>query len=183
MKKILLLIVLLAGMSSFSQKNEKFKSGVKIIEKEKIKEYKKPKSILFIFKGHTHSIHYFLDLKKRIRKDFKKRMKKEFKHFKLNFNYDLNAEKPFKFDLKKIPSKKYNKNEYESICYISLSDLKGWDNELIEKRKQNYNLNIELKTTNLDSLITLKLNVNTYYTIVTENRNSSKLIYKTIMEN
>jgi|TARA_B110000914_G_C15517756_1_gene474795 hypothetical protein len=183
MKKILLLVVLLAGMSSFSQKNEKFKSGVKIIDNEKIKEYKKPKSILFIFKGHTHSINYFLDLKKRIRKDFKKKMKKEFKNFKLNFNYDLNAEKPFESDLKNIPSKKYNKNDYETICYISLSYFKGWDNELIEKRKLNYNLNIELKTINLDPLITLKLNVNSYYTILTENRNSSKLIYKTIMEN
>ncbi len=183
MKRILLLIILLIGINGFSQKSGKFKPGVKIIENEKIEKYKKPNSILFIFKGHTHSINYFLDLKKKIRKTFKKKMKKEFKHFKLNFNYDLNAKKPFKFDLDKIPSKKYNKKEYESVCHISISDFRGWDNQLIKNRKQNYNLNVELKDINSNQLITLKLNVNTYYTILTQNKNSSKLIYKTIIEN
>ena len=135
MKRILLLIILLFSLNTFSQNSGKFEAGVKIIENEKIEGYKKPKSILFIFKGHTHSINYFLDLKKRIRKTFKKKMKKYFKNFKLNFNYDLNAEKPFESDLKNIPSKKYNKKEYESICQISLSDFKGWDNHLLKKKK------------------------------------------------
>jgi hypothetical protein len=179
MKRILFLMILLLSLNTFSQKNEKFKPGVKIIDKEKIEEYKNPKSILFIFKGHTHSINYFLDLKKRIRKTFKKKIKKG---FKLNFNFNLNAESPFKSDLNKIPSKKYNEKEYESICQISISDFKGWDNHLLEKRKQNYNLNVELKDANSNLLISLKLNVNSYYTIITQNKKSSKLIYKTIME-
>ena len=179
MKRILFLMILLLSLNTFSQKNEKFKPGVKIIDKEKIEEYKNPKSILFIFKGHTHSINYFLDLKKRIRKTFKKKMKKG---FKLNFNFNLSAESPFKSDLNKIPSKKYNEKEYESICQISISDFKSWDNHLLEKRKQNYNLNVELKDANSNLLISLKLNVNSYYTIITQNKKSSKLIYKTIME-
>jgi len=183
MTRILLLIILLIGLNTFSQNNGKFKSGVKIIENKKIEEYKNPRSILFIFKGHTHSINYFLDLKKRIKKIFKKKMKKGFKDFKLNFNYDLNAEKSFKSDLDNIPSKKYNKKEYESICHISISDFKSWDNYSIEKRKQNYNLNIELKDINSALLITLKLNVNTYFSILTQNKKSSKLIYEMIMEN
>ena len=182
MKRILLLIILLLSLNTFSQKNKKFEPGVKIIENQKIEEYKNPKSILFIFKGHTHSINYFLDLKKRIRKTFKKKMKKEFKDFKVNFNYDLNAKKPFKSDLEKIPSKKYNEKEYESICQISISDFKGWDYHLSKKRKQNYNLNIELKDINSSLLIAFKLNVSSYYTIVTQNKKSGKLIYKTIME-
>lgn len=182
MKRLLILTILLFGLNTFSQNTKKFKPGVKIIESEKIEEYKKPKSILFIFKGHTHSINYFLDLKKRIQKTFKKKMKTDFKDLKLNFNYELNAKNSFKFDLDNIPTKKYNENEYESICHISISDFKGWDNDLSKKRKQNYNLNIELKDINSIELIKLKLNVNSYYTILTQNKNSSKLIYETIME-
>ena len=70
MKRILLLIIILFSLNTFSQNSEKFEPGVKIIENEKIEEYKNPKSILFIFKGHTHSINYFLDLKKKNTKDF-----------------------------------------------------------------------------------------------------------------
>jgi hypothetical protein len=184
MKRILFLMILLLGLNTFSQKNEKFKPGVKIINKEKIEEYKNPKSILFIFKGHTHSINYFLDLKKRIRKTFKKKMKKGFKDFKLNFNFSLNAESPFKSDLNKIPSKKYNEKRYESICQISISDFKAWDNHLeINKRKQNYNLNLVFKQNKTkDKKGILKINVNSYDTILTQNKNSSKLIYQAITE-
>ena len=109
-------------------------------------------------------------------------MKKDFKNLKLNFNYDLNANNSLKSDLDNIPSKKYNEKEYESTCHISISDFEGWDNHLLEKRKQNYNLNIELKNINSIKLITLKLNVNSYYTILTQNKNSSKLIYETLIE-
>jgi len=183
MKRIFLILLLLNGLNSFSQNIEKFKSGVKITENEKISEYIAPSSILFVFEGHTHMINNFLDLKKRIRKAFKKKMKKEFRNFKLDFNYNLSAEKPFKSDLSNIPSKKYNEKEYQAICYITLSDFKGWDNHLLEKRTQNYNLNIELKDINFNNLMKLKLNVNSYYTIASQNKNSSKIIYKAIMEN
>jgi hypothetical protein len=183
MKKMFLLIVSLISLTISSQNNKKFNPGVKLIENKKIESYKSPKSILFIFKGDTHLINYYLDLKKRIRKTFKKKMKKDFKNFKLNFNYNLTSKNPYKFDLENIPSKNYSKNKYESICYISMSDFKGWDNNLLEKRKQNYNLNIELTGLNSIQLMTFILNVNSYFTIITQNKNSSKLIYKTLMEN
>ena len=182
MKRILLLIILLLSLNTFSQKSKKFEPGIIIIKNQKIEDYKNPKSILFIFKGHTHFINYFLDLKKRIQKTFKKKMKKELKDFKIDFNYDLNAKKPFKSDLDNIPSKKYNEKEYESICAISISYSEDLDNHFLEKRKLNYNLNIELKDVNSNLLIDFKLNVNSYYTILTQNKKSSKLIYKAIME-
>ena len=56
------------------------------------------------------------------------------------------------------------------------------DYHLSKKRKQNYNLNIELIDINSSLLIAFKLNVSSYYTIVTQNKKSGKLIYKTIME-
>lgn len=183
MKRIFLLILLVNGLSSFSQNIGKFKVGVKITENEKISEYIVPSSILFVFEGDTHLINNFLNLKKRIRATFKKKMKKNFRNFKLDFNYNLSSEKPFKSDLSKIPSKKYDEKEYQAICYVTLSDFKGWDNHLIEKRKQNYNLNIELEDVNFNKLMKLKLNVNSYYTIATQNKKSSKIIYQAIMEN
>lgn len=179
--RIILLIILICSLNAFSQNSENFETGVKIIENKKIEEYDKPKSILFIFKGHTHYIYYFLDLKKRLRKTFRKNLKKDFKSFKLNFNYDLNTENPLEVDLKNIPSKKYNEREYELICQISISDIKGWDNHLIKKRKVNYNINIEIKEVDSRLLTGAKLNVNSYFTIITQNKESGKLIYNAIM--
>ena len=181
--KIIVLIVLVCSLNAFSQKSEKFEPGVRIIENEKIDEYNKPKSILFIFKGHTHYIYYFLDLKKRLQKTFKKNLKKDFKNFKLNFNYDLNAKNPLEVDLRNIPSNKYNEREYELICQISISDIKGWDDHLIKKRKQYYNINVEIKDVDSRLLTVVKLNVNSYYTIITQNKESGKLIYSVVMEN
>lgn len=108
-------------------------------------------------------------------------MKREYPDFQLDFNYELTAEKSLEDDLDKIPSKIHNKEKYETICYISLTDIKSWDNHLIKKRKQNYILNIQLKDKDLNELLNLKLQVNSYYTITTENKNSSSLIYQTIM--
>ena len=183
MTKIFLITLLLIGLNSFSQNTTEFEPGVEIIQSDKISEYESPKSILFVFEGHTHMINNFLDLKKHIRKAFKKRMKSDFKSFLLDFNYNLTAEKSMKEDMEKIPSKKYRKEKYETICYISVTDIKGWDEHLIEKRKQNYILNADLKDKDLNELLQLKLKVNSYYTITTENKNSSSLIYQTIMEN
>lgn len=175
MKRIVLLITLLIGFNTFSQKKGKFKPGVKIIELKKIEEYKKPKSILFVFKGHTHSINYFLDLEKRVRRSFK--------DIRINFNYHLNAENSLQSDLQKIPSIKYNKNNYEATGYISITDFKIWNNNVSESNKLNYNLNFKMEDLNLNSLITLKLNVNSYSTILTQNKKLNKAIYKAILEN
>ena len=63
MKTILLPIIFLIILSIFSQKSKKFKSGVKIVKNEKVDKYKRPKSILFIFKGHTHLIIFLIKKK------------------------------------------------------------------------------------------------------------------------
>jgi len=49
---------------------------------------------------------------------------------------------------------------------------------LSKKRKQNYNLNIELKDINSSLLIAFKLNVSSYYTIVTQNKKIAATPYK-----
>lgn len=64
MIKIFQLTLLLIGINSFSQNTSEFQPGVEIIQSDKISEYKSPKSILFVFEGHTHMINNFLDLKK-----------------------------------------------------------------------------------------------------------------------
>lgn len=182
MKKIILLLIVFIGINAFSQNKESFKPGVKLIEGQKIENYKNPNSILFVFKGHSHSINFFLDLEKKIRKKFKKNKKKGGK-IELNFNYNLSTQNSLKHDLEKIPMKKYDRKEYESICHISISDIKGWDHHLLKKRKQSYTLDVELKDVNLSALKTFKLNVNSYYTILTQNKKSSSLMYQTLLEN
>ena len=178
MKVSLVLIVLFLTANSFSQEGERFEPGVKLIENERIADYKKPKSVLFYFEGHTHTINYFLDLKKRIEREFKNNMK----DVNLGFNYYLSSKNPLESDLNNIPDSKYRKSEYETICRVWVSDFKNWDNHLFEERKQNYHLNIEFESIKSKKLFTSVLNVNTYRTIVTQNKKSSKLIYKIIME-
>jgi hypothetical protein len=174
---ILLLIILLIGTNSFSQKKEKFKPGVKLEENTIISDFKSSNSILFIFKDDTHLINFYLDLTKRLKKRFKKSNKK------IDFNYELFSTKPFESDLNSIPKKTFLKADYDLICLISTSNFKGFDNHLIEKRKQNYDLNLKLEKSETNELVeTAKINVNSYYTIITQNKNSSKLIYDLITD-
>ena len=169
-------------MNSFSQEKVEFRPGVQIFENEINPKYKTPSSILFVFGGGTHSIRYYLDLKKEIRTQFRKHKKKEFKKFKLKFSFDLKSKKPLKNDLATIPSSKYHYENFEIICFITISDFNGWDNHLIEKRKQNYLLNLKLVNWKTNqTMLKLKLNVNSYYTILTQNKNSSRLIVDAII--
>jgi len=184
MKKSIILgfLFLTISLSLFSQKRAKFSTGVKIIQKEKIQDYKKPESILFIFEGHTHLVNFYLNLEEKIRKIFKKKGRKKKEKIKLNFNYNLSAKKSLDHDLQMIPTKKYKKENFETICYIKQTDFKSWDNHLLESRKQNYNLNMNLFDNKSNNLLNLKLNVNSYYITTTQNKNSSKIIYQEIME-
>ncbi len=174
---VLLLIILLTATNSFSQKKEKFKPGVKLEKNTIITEFKSPNSILFIFKDDTHLINFYLDLTKKLKKLFKK------SNQKINFNYELFSAQPFDSDLNSIPKNTFNKFDYELICLISISNIKSWDNHLFDKRKQNYNLNLKLEKSETNELVkTGKINVNSYYTIATQNKNSSKLIYDLITD-
>lgn len=182
-KKLVFLLLVLTSTSFFCQENKDFKGHVEILKQEISENYITPSSILFVYEGSTHSINYYRDLTEKIRRSFKKRLKKEYKNLELKFNYNLKSKKPLKQDLVKIPKKKYSKKLYEKICHISISKFKGWDNHLIENRKQNYNLNIELvdsKTSKKD--LSLLLDIYSTYTIATQNKNSAKIIVSNILQ-
>ena len=176
MKKFILLVIIsLIGTNSFSQKKEKFKLGVKLEENTIITDFKSANSILFIFKDDTHMINFYLDLTKRLKKRFNK------SNQKIDFNFELYSDNPFESDLNSIPKKNFNKTDYDLICMISTSTLRFWDNHLFDKRKQNYDLILRLEKSETNELVeTAKINVNSYYTIVTQNKNLSKLIYELI---
>lgn len=89
--------------------------------------------------------------------------------------------KPLKADLESIPSKEYDKYDYNLLCLTNLSEFNNWDNHLIEKRKQNYKLNITIISNESNEIIeSAKINVNSYYTITTQNKNSSEFIFELI---
>ena len=174
-KFILLATSFLIGVNGYSQKKKTFISGVKLQENIIFSEVNSQDSFLFIFKDHTHLINFYLDLSERLKEEFTKSEKK------VDFNFDLSSKKPFESDLKSIPKEKFNKTDYTIICMISTSSFKNWDSHLIQKRKQNYNLNIVIKKSDNDELVeTAIINVNSYYTIATQNNNSSLLIYDII---
>jgi hypothetical protein len=174
-KFIILSTIFLVGINGYGQKKKAFIPGVKLQENTIVSEVYFKDSILFVFKGHTHLINFYLDLSESLKKQFIK------SENKVDFNFDLFSNKPFESDLKSIPKEKIDKTNYNIICVISTSNFKSWDSHLIQKRKQNYNLNIVLKKSKKDELIkTAIINVNSYYTITTQNNNSSLLIYDII---
>lgn len=90
MKKYIIFSLLLLTINSYGQKQEKFIKGINLEENKIISEIDSIESILFIFKGDTHLINFYLDLTK----NFKKRFKKS--EIKIDFNYDLYSKKTFK---------------------------------------------------------------------------------------
>ena len=179
MKNIVFILILLITFHAFPQENKKFKSGVKVTTIEKAENYQTPASILFVFKGHTHLVSYFLDVEKHLKRRFKKEIRKG---VKLDFIYDLYAKDPFESDLSLIPKRNFDKTQYEAIAFVSISDFNSWDKDLYKKRKQNYNLNITIKDINSRELLSLVLNVSCYYTITNQNKKSSKYIYKHVTQ-
>jgi hypothetical protein len=170
MKAIILILTVSICFQIHGQKKEKFKPGVTITEVKKDSSFKMPKSVLFVFEGDLHLINNFKDLSKYLRK--------EFKHYETAFNYDLSSNKPLPEDLKKIPDKTYDKELFESVCFIKISEFKSWDNHLIRERKQNYRSNLFLKDvkTNIQTL-KLVLYINSFYTVSTQNKNISATIF------
>ena len=172
-RKILVLIVLNIISFNFSlgQSNIKFKPGVKLIENYYKDEFKDPKSVLFSFDIVGCQANYYTNLAKSLKKYFKKTNTK----VEFNFNIKTNIE------TEQIPRKKYLKSNFELICFVSTSNMKSWDKELIKRRKQNYDLDLIFeKAETKENVGKLKLNINSYYTIATQNKNSSKLICKLI---
>ncbi|WNW02743.1 hypothetical protein RRF68_04860 [Tenacibaculum sp. HL-MS23] len=158
---------------SLGQNKIKFKPGVQIIENSFKTEYKNPESILFVFNIVGCQANFYMNLAKNLKKRFKRT------NTKVKFNFNINT----KLEIEQIPKKKHSEKSFELICFVSTSNMNSWDNHLIEKRKQNYNLNLlfeKIKTK--EKTETIKLNINSYYTIITQNKNSGKLICKLITE-
>jgi hypothetical protein len=170
MKKIILIVLgLIFTLNIYSQKREKFKTGVKLIENNIPKEFKDSNSILFVFKNGGCGPNFYIDLKKHIEKKFKKTNKK------VDFIFASHYLK----DDEKVPTTIDSANKHELVCEISEENFNGWDNDLYKKRKQNYDLVLTVKKGNYDSIIGIAvLNINSYWTIATQNKNTSKLIYE-----
>jgi len=183
-KNIVLLLSLAVVTNMFSQNTNNFKPGVEIIALNKAEDFKTPKSILFVFEGDTHLIYYYLNLKKEIIKATRRRGRKAFKSIKLDFNYEMDSKSPLESDLSRIPLKKFDKKLYDMVCHVSLSNYFGWDNHLIKKRKQNYFLCFVVESpTSKGTVFNLKLEVNSHYTIATENKNSSIIFVNQMFPN
>ena len=161
MKKLIFVLVFLSSLIH-AQTSKEFEEGVNVLKFEKKENYTKPKSILIEFSGDTHSINYYLDLAKHL----KKRLRKI--GIKSKFNYNLNNPTPMKVDLESIPKKKFNKNDFQFVCYMKMKDFNSWDNHLLEKRKQNYKLEVKLEEEKKESVFIL-LDINTFYTIANQN--------------
>jgi len=174
MKKLFLLTLFLSfNISSiFAQK---FKPSVEVIEFMKSDNYVAPKSILIEFTGHTHSIYFYSDLAKKLKRRFKR------KSIKVRFNYNLSSKKPWKHDLDITPKEKYLIKDFDAFCEINYPIFKSWDILKGEYGKQNLKLNVRLLK---EDEIILKsiLDVYTYKTILTQNKKVSKTIVMLITE-
>ena len=122
-----------------------------------------------------------------------KKIKKRFKRkgIKVNFNYKLTAKRPWKNDLKYIPSIKYNLDKYEAVCFFEIKNFKtlktgtkGVFIEHIPKEHQSqlsHEVNVKLKKKG-DNLLTSKLVVKSYSNISTENKKISKTLKEIIID-
>tara|TARA_B110000116_G_scaffold90421_1_gene78640 strand:+ start:61 stop:597 length:537 start_codon:yes stop_codon:yes gene_type:complete len=174
-KNLLFLLLIHIVTNSFSQKKELFKPGANIVENTIVSEFNSKSSILFIFKDDTHLINFYLDLARNIKKQFRKSRRK------VKFNYELFSKKPFELDLKSMPKKTFKKVNFDIICSISTTFNGGWDNDITGGRKQNYNLNLRIVESKKNILLeSAKIKINSVRTIITQNINSSKLIYNLI---
>ena len=166
---ILLLTILLIGLNSFSQKKDKFKPGARITENKIPKDFIDSNSILFVFKNGGCGPYFYIDLKKHIEKTYKKSDK----------NVDFIFDSHYLKHGVEVPTTIDSLNKHELICEIKEDNFNSWDNDLYKKRKQNYDLVLTIKKNNSDSNVGFaRININSYWTITTQNKNTSKLIYK-----
>jgi len=182
MKNCILLILIIIGLQSRSsaQTNESKDYGVTILETKKIGNLTSNSSTLFIFKGNTHLINNFLDLRKHIKQAVKNKSKKH----NVKFSFDLNSAKSNESDENKIPSKKFDVEDFDTVCeiYLPVSDIKSLDNYDLKKRNQNYNIYLTLKDAATQSVILkLKLSVKSLDIISTQNENIGRVISENII--
>jgi len=173
MNKFLIFFLILPVFLCHGQKRKKFRKGVVITERIASKNYTAPKSIYFAFKGDTHFVNFYKDLQSNIEKVF------ENSDVKIGFSYILSSNNPLKVDLENIPKTKAKHSDFQVIAAISISFIKSLDSPDVYQRKQNYNLIMETVNVKLDATV-LKtiLNVKSFNTIATQNKNIAGLIYK-----
>lgn len=162
--------------TTVAQKSKKFKEGVEIITLEKVENYQTPRSILIEFTGHTHSIHFYLDLAKKLKRKLNR------KSIKVNFNYTLSAPNSFQTDLDLIPKDRYKAENYNVLFHIGYKGMESWSSRSLDSNRQNIKLHSSLLKDNNVQIIAI-LDVNTYKTILTQNRKVSNLLVKILTEN
>jgi len=176
-KDLFILFLILASTSTFSQKKERFRAGVTVVDSKIYSEINPKSSILFVFEGSTHYINYYLDVAK-LEKQFQK------SNHKIAFNYKLNDINPLPEDLIAIPKKYHSQNSFDLICYVTLSDWGGESdyNSIYSKLTHSINLLlVDSKTITWVKL--LKLKINSYQTILTKNKKTTKKIYEFLKSN
>ncbi|MFD2588239.1 hypothetical protein ACFSQJ_14965 [Croceitalea marina] len=178
MRVSLFLLVVLFSANNYCQK-VKFRNGVFIDSLQLNSKINYSDSILITFEGDTHLVNYFLDLESKIRKRAKKGYSKNF----IYFDYNLISFSPLNDDLIKIPKNNYNKEDFNYMMTISLSEVKGWDYNLGYKRKQSYRINFSIENPiNAAQVGFLSFDVKTYYTILKENKTLVNILFNNLFE-
>jgi hypothetical protein len=171
MKKILLFVVFLTLVTNtFGQKRQKFSAGAEIAAIDTIANTLPFDSVLFVYQGSSHLVNYYQDFTKKLQKAFRK------SDLTLGFDFDLDTQKGLEEDIKALPKRVQNPASFDLICHVNLKYMKGWDNDLLKKRKQSYVVLLELFQKN-QLRKRIAITVRTYWMISTQNKAVSELIF------
>ncbi|TXE19972.1 hypothetical protein ES692_01560 [Psychroserpens burtonensis] len=176
MKKLYLFtIVLCSSLFSFSQDLE---IGVKLIENNTVKKVTSSKSVLFVIEDDTHYIHFYLDLARKIKRKLRKSTSA------VDFNYEMSSEfKPFEFDLKRIPNKKYDKLNYDIVCFLETSNMKNFDATKERERVIIFDLDLNISESSTNKTIEIaKLHIAANNFIADHNKEAAHLISEIIIQ-
>ena len=184
MKKLLKIVfVFFLITNTYSQEKIKFKAGVKILNYNKTKEFviNKKDSILFVLKADTpHLINHYLDLSRNLKKSFRKYKVKTY------FNYEMNVnDNSFEVDVKSIPKKVYDKNDFKNIVYIKavftntvkLSNIRF----PVSKRQTHHQLKFNFEKDD-NEIMNFVLDIMSYNTIVHKNKRVASEIRKKLLD-
>lgn len=179
----LFLIFLAFSQNTFSQK-EKFKARIELTQKIIYKGFEPIESVVFNFQGTVHEFNFYHDLSKKLKRNLKKSFDKDGKTIGFKFNlfyskaYYTGIPETEKHDMK-IINNKPDERDFQYVAMVNFRNFKGWDNHLYNtnKRKQNYDLNIHLYSTQTSNkVLQLVFNCSTFYHIGTNNKTLASII-------
>jgi len=174
-RTIFFCLLLSVVVNVYGQSDTSFEPGVEILQEDSSFIVANNSRILFIFKDDLHLVNFYKDLEKKLKKQFKK------SSLKIGFEYKLDARNPLSSDLKSLPKKKLDKAKFEYFITVSISDIKGWDNDTIEKRKQQFLISLGLRANSSeDEFASVQIQVNTYNTLLTQNIKVGEVIFASI---